>query len=515
VYLTQGLHRALQAQPGGIALIDGDRSWTFAELVARVARLAGGLHGLGARPGDRIGVLSDNSALFAEVALAAPWGGLVLSPVNLRWSDEEIRYQLADAGIDVLVVDADQRTRVREVVGARPGIRLLVRGAAESGATDAGASDYDTLMATSDPIEDRRGPSDSLAVLAYTGGTTGAPKGVMLTHGQITTSSLGTIATLAGEAGPHRFLSAGPLYHLAALGSFYTQVVLGSTHVMIRRHTTAELVAALQGHEVTSTTLVPTVVQRVLDHLESTGERLPALTVLAYGGSPISEAVLVQAARVLPGVRLSQRYGMTELGPIATLLSARDHEDRAHPERLRSAGRPAAHVELRIVDDRDVALPVGEVGEVVVRSGGVMAGYWNRPEETALALRDGWMHTGDAGYLDESGYLYVVDRVKDMIVSGGENVYSAEVENVLARHPAVHACAVIGVADPEWGERVHAVVVVEPGAQLTLDDLRAFCGQHIARYKAPRSFEAVEELPVSALGKVLKRELRRRAEARD
>ncbi|MEU9888905.1 long-chain-fatty-acid--CoA ligase [Sphaerisporangium sp. NPDC051011] len=511
MYLTQGLHRSLQAEPQETALVSRDRSWTFTDLVSRVARLAGGLRRHGAQDGDRIGVLSENSTLFVELALAVPWAGLVLSPVNLRWSRQEVLYQLRDAEIDVLVVDAEHRETAAELQAARPRMRLVVQGC---GAPTERVTDHEQLIDSSEPVEDRRGPADRLAALVYTGGTTGAPKGVMLTHGQIATSSLGTIATLGADAGPHRFLHAGPLYHMAALGALYTQVAVGSTHVVIGRYTSAELVDVLREFEISSTTLVPTVVRRVLDHLESTGRRLPSLRSLAYGGGPISEAVLAQAARVLPAVALSQRYGMTELGPIATILGPADHRDPSHPERLRSAGKAAMHAEVRVVDPDDEELPTGAVGEIVVRGANMMTGYWRRPEETAAALRNGWMHTGDVGYLDGAGYLYVVDRLKDMIVSGGENVYSTEVEKVLATHPAVHECAVVGVPDSEWGERVHAVLVLNDGAGVTLDELREHCSAQIARYKAPRSFEVVRSLPVSPIGKILKRQLRRDAEER-
>lgn len=511
MYLTQGLHRSLQQTPQAVALADQSRSWTFAELADRVGRLAAGLLELGATAGDRVGVISDNSAEFVELALGVPWAGLVLSPVNVRWSRNEIEYQLDDAQVDVVVVDAEWFGLLGDILTSRPRLRLVVVGAA--GVLPARAVHYEELIRSATPVEDRRGPADTLAVLAYTGGTTGASKGVMLTHGQIATSSLGAIGSNARDAHAQTFLHAGPLYHLAALGALYTQVALGSTHVVIGRYSVGELVASIQEHEVTATTLVPTVVQRLLDHIEATGQAVPSLTALGYGAAPIGEHVLRQAERLLPGVGLSQRYGMTELGPIATILGPEDHRDPVHPERLRSAGRAVLHTEVRIADDSDIQLPTGAVGEILVRGGNVMSGYWHLPVETAEALRGGWMHTGDMGYVDEAGYLYVVDRLKDMIVSGGENVYSTEVEKVLALHPAVRECAVIGVPDHEWGERVHAVVVLHDGKVLSLEEARQFCCDRIARYKAPRSLSVVLALPVSAVGKILKRELRRDFEA--
>jgi acyl-CoA synthetase (AMP-forming)/AMP-acid ligase II len=232
---------------------------------------------------------------------------------------------------------------------------------------------------------------------------------------------------------------------------------------------------------------------------------MSSLVHLVYGASPISEAVLERARKVFPAAGFTQAYGMTELSPCATLLTPADHDD---PALHRSAGRAAPHVEVRIVDPNDIEVGRGEVGEIVVRGDNVMLGYWNRPEDTAAAVRDGWMHTGDGGRMDENGYVFIVDRIKDMIITGGENVYSAEVENALASHPAVAACAVIGVPDSDWGERVHAVVVLLPGQQATGDEIRAHCKTLIAGYKAPRSVDFVDALPLSGAGKILKRELR-------
>jgi acyl-CoA synthetase (AMP-forming)/AMP-acid ligase II len=261
---------------------------------------------------------------------------------------------------------------------------------------------------------------------------------------------------------------------------------------------------AIARHRVTDMLLVPTMIQLLVDHPEARDHDLTSLRSVVYGASPISPAVLERAMKTVPGAEFTQAYGMTELSPVATILTPADHE-AGH---LRSAGRAAPHAEVRVVDPAGAPVPAGTVGEVAVRGGHVMQGYWNKPEETAAALRDGWMHTGDGGYLDDQGYLYVVDRIKDMIITGGENVYSTEVENALAAHPAVAQCAVIGVPDDHWGERVHAVIVPHPGASVTLEELRAHAKTLIAGYKAPRSLEIAQALPLSGTGKVLKRELR-------
>lgn len=266
------------------------------------------------------------------------------------------------------------------------------------------------------------------------------------------------------------------------------------------------MAAAISEHKVTDVLLVPTMIQMLIEAPETADADLTSVQRVIYGASPISRAVLERARKRMESAAFIQAYGMTELAPVATLLTPADHED---PSLTRSAGRAAAHAEIAVVGPDDHELPRGQVGEVIVRGDNVMAGYWNKPEQTAAALRGGWMHTGDAGYLDDRGYLFIVDRLKDMIITGGENVYSAEVENALAGHPDVAACAVIGVPDARWGERVHAVVVLQPGREATGEQLREFCRSQIAGYKLPRSVAFVDALPISSAGKVLKRELRR------
>jgi acyl-CoA synthetase (AMP-forming)/AMP-acid ligase II len=283
------------------------------------------------------------------------------------------------------------------------------------------------------------------------------------------------------------------------------QLVQGGSHVIIPMFDAVAVMTAIETYRATDVLLIPTMIQMLVDHPALGEHDLSSLRRMFYGGSPISQGVLDRTMKALPGVALTQAYGMTELSPLATVLGPEEHHAGG---RVRSAGRTGAVCELRIVDPDDAEVATGTVGEIVVRGGNVMQGYWNKPEETAAALRGGWMHTGDAGYLDSGGFLFLVDRVKDMIVTGGENVYSAEVENALSSHPAVAACAVIGVPDPDWGERVHAVVVLAPGAASSAEELREHAKTLIAGYKAPRSVEFVDALPLSGAGKVLKRELR-------
>jgi acyl-CoA synthetase (AMP-forming)/AMP-acid ligase II len=292
---------------------------------------------------------------------------------------------------------------------------------------------------------------------------------------------------------------------MAGFTAFVLASVPGCPHIILPGFRPADVLDAIERHRVTGTCLVPTMVALLLDDPGFADRDLSSLRRIVYGASTMPQATLERALSALPGVGFVQSYGMTELSPIATLLAPQDHT----PDRLRSAGRAAPHTELRVVDPADDNdLPTGQVGEILVRGANVMTGYWNRPEETESALRGGWMHTGDAGYLDPDGYLYVVDRFKDMIITGAENVYSAEVENALMHHPAIASCAVVGLPDPRWGERIHAVVVLAAGAAADEQELRDHVRRLIAGYKVPRSVEFRDALPMSGAGKILKNQLR-------
>ncbi len=505
MYLTQGLHRAVAQTPELPATIFGDRTRTWRESVERIARLAGGLRELGVASGDRVAILALNSDMYHEVLCAISWADAVSVPANTRWSGAETGFCLADSGSTVLVVDDAFAAMVPELREHAPGLGVVLHSGIGPAPVD--AVDLEAFVAAHEPVDDARRSGDALAGIYYTGGTTGRPKGVMLSHANLLTSALGSAATGNFMAPGGRYLHAAPMFHLADGAAWTARNALGGSHVIIPAFTPTATAAAIEQHRVTDVLLVPTMIQMLVDDPATADADLSSLQHLIYGASPISEAVLERAARRLPTAAFTQAYGMTELSPVATLLSSADH---GVPRLRRSAGRAAPHAELRILDEDDREVPIGVAGEIVCRGGHVMLGYWNRPEETAAALRGGWMHTGDGGYLDEQGYLFVVDRIKDMIVSGGENVYSVEVENALASHPSVVACAVIGVPDPQWGERVHAVVVPAPGTAPTVDELREHVRALIAAYKAPGSVELVDALPLSGAGKVLKRELRAR-----
>ncbi|BBX26244.1 long-chain fatty acid--CoA ligase [Mycolicibacterium alvei] len=496
----------MQQTPDDPMTICAGRERTFAAVAARVARLAGGLRDLGVKSGDRVAMLALNSDCYHEYLLAVPWADGVLNPVNIRWSAAEIIYALNDSGTKALIVD-DAHLELLDPIrsGCTQLSTVIYCGA---GTAPEGTVDYEQLLAGAAAVEDARRGGNELAGVFYTGGTTGDPKGVMLSHAAMVTSWLGALASghLFASGQRSRYLHAAPMFHLADLAAWGAATLLGGTHVMVPRFDPIAVLSTIQSHRVTDVALVPTMVQAIVDHPDLSTYDLTSVRTVLYGASPIPQALLERAAAALPDARFTQAYGMTELSPIATLLGPEDH---INPALLRSAGRAAPNCEVRIVDDGGAEVPRGTVGEIVVRGGNVMLGYWNKPHETAAAVRDGWMYTGDGGFMDEAGYVFIVDRLKDMIVTGGENVYSVEVENAVARNPGVAQCAVIGVPDQDWGERVHAVVVLRPGAQATDEEIRRHAKQYIAGYKAPRSVEFVEALPVSAAGKVLKRELRK------
>lgn len=505
MYVTQGLHRAVQQTPELPATIFQGRVRTWAESADRVARLAGALRALGVGRGGRVAMLALNSDRYHEYLFAVPWADAVLNPVNIRWSPAEIAYSLIDSETRVLIVDDAYAPMVPELRDRYDELTTVIYSG--EGPAPEGMLSFEDLISSHEPVDDVYRGGDELAGIFYTGGTTGAPKGVMLGHAALVTSALGFAACGNTITRGGILLHAAPMFHLADIGAWNSRNLVGGTHVFVPMFDPAAVVDSISRYGVTDTLLVPTMIQMLVDSPHASNAELSSVEHLIYGASPISETLLDRVEKVMPAAALVQAYGMTELSPVATVLDADSHRD---PTLRRSAGRAAPHADLRIVDDNDADVPRGTVGEVVVRGGHVMLGYWNRPDETTEALRGGWMHTGDGAYMDESGYVFIVDRIKDMIVTGGENVYSAEVENALAQHPAVAQCAVIGVPDPDWGERVHAVVVKAPDAQVTADELREHAKTLIAGYKAPRSVEFADALPVSGAGKILKRELRKK-----
>ena len=506
MYLTQGLHRALQQHPGAVATVFGQRRTSFSVLAGRVARLAGALARLGVSGGDRVALLAQNSDRYVEGLLAVWWLGAVACPLNTRWSAPEIAYALNDCGVRVLVVDDTFVPLVPGLKTLAPELGPIIHAGEQT--TPAGLLAWEDLIADGEPLEDARPSGEMLAAILYTGGTTGTPKGVMLSHANFWISSVARMAEVPNPARAVTLLVA-PLFHVAGLGRVVSQLVTGSTSVLLPAFRAETVLATLQDEHVTDVVLVPSMLQMLLDHPSFPSCNLRHLDRIIHGASPISPGLLERAMKALPDCGFQSAYGMTETAATACSNGPYRWRDGTSlgPREL-AAGRVCYGNEVRVVDANGREVPRNTVGEITIRGANVMQGYWNKPAETRAALCGGWLHTGDGGFMDEAGYVHIVDRVKDMIISGGENVYSAEVEGALSRHPAVAACAVIGIPSAAWGEAVHAIVILRPGESATDEMLRAHCRSSLAGYKCPKTIEFREALPLSPAGKVLKTVLR-------
>lgn len=503
--LTSTLKRAVLTRPGTIATQCSGRTRTWREVGDRVAKGAALLKRIGISSDDRVAVLCLNSDRYLELYFSILWAGMTIVPVNWRWSPAEITQCFSDCEPRLLVVDdtfADQADAL--CAGSSQNMRVLYAGDSKA---PAGMIDYEEEIADIAPVHDMMRRGDDLAGLFYTGGTTGRSKGVMLTHRNIMWSQLSYIAHTKPDENDV-YLHVAPMFHVADMASVFGITSVGGTHLFAGRFDPDQVLTLIETEGVTALTLVPTMLQMLLDRPRAE-KVMTSLRRILYGASPISPTLLRRALHMLPNVSFVQCYGMTELSPMATVLGSDEHDPDASDELLSSAGQPIFGVELRIVDDDGWEMPSGEVGEVIVRGPNVMRGYWKNPEETERALRNGWMHTGDAGYLDANGFLHLADRLKDMIVVGGENVYSIEVENALMAHPDIVQSAAIGVPNEIWGEAVHAVIVVRPGSQLTKEAIDMHCRSLLAGYKRPTSIEIrTEPLALSGVGKVLKAPLR-------
>jgi acyl-CoA synthetase (AMP-forming)/AMP-acid ligase II len=481
VLLHDILGHAAHRTPDAPALIAGGRTTTFAELDDRARRLAAVLTRHAGR-GDRVAVVADNCAAWVECYYGISYAGAVLMPLNQRLTPGEQAIILAAAEPTVLIGERHRLEALAPLAGDFPSVHTVA-------ALD--EDRWDAMLAAVDPLDPIVGQeADEPAWLLFTSGTTGRPKGVVLSHTALVTAVIGT-ALARPAVGEDVFLTAFPLCHVAG----YNVVVFhlhGRPTVILPRFRADELVAAIRAHGVTVTSLAPTMLRSLLDHLGD-GAELPSLRLVTYGASPMAPELLREATTRL-GVILSEGYGMTELAGNAVC-----------------DGRPNPLVSIRVVDDALVDVEPGAVGEIVVRGDQVTSGYWRDPASTAEAFVGGWFHTGDLGTWDVDGRLRIVDRRKDIIVTGGENVASREVEDVLHDHPGVAAVAVVGVPDEYWGEAICAVVVPRPGAEVALDELVTLARTRLAGFKQPRHVVLVDALPVNAAGKVLKAELRRLA----
>lgn len=503
--ITQFIHDAASSKPNEEAFFCNERSTSFAELNTNVSKIAGGLKALGVTTKDTIAVLALNSDKFAQTIFATWWIGSSINPVNIRWSPAEIIYSLNDCSIETLFIDENFFPMLDAIRAQCPKIKNIIHmGETGKETTPEGLIFFDEWMQQSPSVEDVKATGNQLAAIMYTGGTTGKSKGVMLSFDNLVSNALAALKTAEYKSNGTGLLVA-PLFHVGGLGLLIQLTLRRMSIVFHKMFVPLEVLKAIQRFKITQVFLVPTMVQFLLDDPHFDEYDLSSLEYLIYAAAAMDITLLRRAMRALPKAEFVQVYGMTELSPIVTVLKGSDHLTEA---KLRSVGRPTDQVEVKIVDPNGKTLGINQVGEIVVRGSNIMQGYLNKPEETAKAIIDGWMHTGDGGYLDEDGYLYIADRIKDMIISGGENIYSTEVESAILTYPGVQMCAVIGIPDDKWGERVHAVIVPTPDAVINPEDLSNHCREHIAGYKIPRSFEFREALPLSAAGKILKNELR-------
>ncbi len=497
--LAAALHKTARRHADRPAIIDPVGNLTWAEFGGRVARAASVLADLGIRAGQRYGILAQNGVRHAELIHAGYWMGAVPVPVNTRLAPPEMRSILDDAACKIVAVDDANAARLEAGELARwRGGALFIDG------------DYDSRVAAAALHAAHDSKEDDDAILLYTGGTTGRSKGVRLTHRNVLAN--GWQVARAMDVRPDDvYLHVPPMFHSAdLLGTAYT--LLGAAHAYLPRFTPELVLQAMERTGTTVLMLTPTMVIMTLQEGDIAAHDLSKLRVLFYGSSPMAVEWTQRAANAFPAAALQQGYGLTETAPILTTLDMAEHARAVatgDAALLRSVGRPVRDVDLRIFDNEDREVKTGEAGEVVVRGPNVTPGYLNRPEETAAAFRGGWFHTGDVGRLDDQGYLYLLDRKKDMIITGGENVFSSEVEAVIYQHPGVLEAAVIGVPDERYGEALLAVIVPAPGSVLSDEEMIAHCREKIGGYKIPRKFAFVGELPKSAMGKILKTELRR------
>jgi acyl-CoA synthetase (AMP-forming)/AMP-acid ligase II len=506
--LTQLIERAAQTFPDTIATIYGDRQRTWAQSRDRVSRLGGALRKLGVEFGDRVTMLGMNSDRYFESYFGISWCGGVFVPMNIRWSVAENLYSIEDSTPQVMLVDDFYLAHAQQILAKTDIVKTVIHmGEAE---TPEGMLNFETLLQEAEPLARVRSDSNDVAGIFYTGGTTGSPKGVMLSHSNLIHSAMYAAVYIPSD-GESRCLHAAPMFHIADFSNTVSLTMVGKTHVFIPYFDPAVLLKAIEQHKVTYTMMVPVMIQMMMDHPDFEKTDVSSLDGLVYGAAPMSQTLLKKLRTRLPELKLLQGYGQTEMAPNMTLLWPDDHiVDGPNVHRLRSVGQPLVGVDMKIVDEEMQEVEQGKVGQIAVKGTNAMLGYWNKPEETAAAKVNGWLLTGDAGYFDEDGYLYLVDRVKDMIVSGAENVFSGEVENAIGDHPAVSEVAVIGIPSEQWGESVHAIIITEEGAAVSKEEIIAHCREKIAGYKCPKSVEfRTEPFPLSGVSKILKTELRK------
>ena len=482
------LQYALSTNPEKLAVVSGSTSFSFNEVHRRANGLMRHLAESDVKPGDRVVLLAKNVPQFLEIKVACMRQGAVLVPINFRLAAAEVDYIAQDCEPAIVIYEPELAESIKNIGGQK----LAMDHA------------YEGIVSQGDDVEPSTVDPDCDCTILYTSGTTGRPKGAVLKNRALYARINANLFEYAVSS-TDVFLQCLPMFHIASNVS-YSYTYAGATNIFLKDFHPLAVLELLAQHQVSTALLVPTMINALVHQPETKNADLSSLTRIAYGASPIAPSLLTSAMELID-CDFFQMYGMTETSA-ATVLRSEHHNPSGSPELLASAGQTALGMQTRVVNDKDQPVDSDVVGEVVCKGDAVMHEYWKKPEATQEVLKDGWMHTGDMGYQNEDGFFFITDRKKDMIVSGGENIYPREVEDVLFEHPDVLEAAVIGVPDETWGERVHACVVSEENREIDLNELSTFLRERLAGYKLPRSFDVFKELPKNAAGKILKTELR-------
>lgn len=512
--LNEILHRAVRLFPHKEAVVCGDLRMDYETFSRRVWCLSNVLRAHGLKRGDRVAILHQNCHVFLESYFAATHLGLVLVPLNIRLSTPELAMILNDCQARIMIIQGLFSGMVGDISMNVPALEGMIWTQRDFKISGSRQWDYESLLKDQSdmPPQDGAMGDDDLAHLYYTSGTTGRPKGVMLTHKNVKTHALGTIAEI-GLSDKDTWFHVAPLFHLADAWATFAITWVGGKHVIQPAFDALRVLDGIAEERITLTNLIPTMLNMMINHPDVGRFDYSSLRVLLSGGAPIAPEVVRKILEVFKCDYI-QTYGMTETSPYLTLSILKDHlRGLSWEDQLKfkaSTGREFIGVSLKVVDsdDNEVERDNEHVGEIIVKGDTVTPGYWNLPGETAKAFKDGWFYTGDLAVLNEERYVTIVDRKKDIILTGGENVYSTEIENVLYQHPDILEAAVIGVPDPKWGEAVKACVVLKSGGKATEDEIISFCKRHLAHYKAPKGVDFMESLPRTGSGKVFKKALR-------
>jgi len=508
MYFYQALQRNARIFSNNTGTAFGERERTWKEVEQRVAKLASALIKHGVDQESHVAILSLNSDKYFEYYNAIPWIGGVVVPLNTRWSLKENVYSLNNSESSVLFVDDAFLEMGKALAEQCEKIQLIIY--MGEGETPKNMLNYEKLIAQSVAIPPVNNDYNNLAGIFYTGGTTGFPKGVMLSHTNLWSSSIAVTAELGLNVEGERYLHVAPMFHIADVGVSYAMLIGGLCQVFLPSFDVDAVINVIEHKEINHVLLVPTMVTMMLASPTLDSANFTSLKHIVYGASPMPEGTLIAAMEKMPTVKFIQLYGQSELAPVISVLPAEYHVlEGAKASKIRSAGRAGYCIRVEIRDEDGNVLPVGKVGEITASGPNTMLGYWKNTEQTEKTLIDGWVSTGDAGYMDEDGFIFLVDRLKDMIVTGGENVFSVEVENALSHHSAILESVVLGIPSDKWGESVHAIIRLNEGHKLTNEEVISHCREYIAGYKVPHSIEVrIEPFPITGAGKIMKNELR-------